>query len=149
METLYGDAGCSVEKGKRKVLHVWAGWAGKHAALAREYEVEEIRLESSSLKGRRSVDFLLEFPELRGVSADVWPPIGLSALGRLSRLETLSLSFGMSWRTCDQLAAVDLSGLSELRRADVMLCPALGSVLEWRLGAWAITSGCRSAMPWP
>jgi hypothetical protein len=129
-EVLLERSDCWIEQYDNLVrMDVLKPWSASHAALVRKYGVEHLQLCSGTIGKRRSLDFLLDLPALRGLTLSVWKPMDLSAVGRLSELRFLWIDVGMTWRKGDQFDPVDLSRLHELERAHVALCRTFESII--------------------
>jgi len=104
-------------------------WTKRDTALAWEYGVNSVSLDTLEFGKRKTAEWLLDLPPLRRLSLSLWQPVDLAALGRLSELRELRLDFSI-WRVGDEFQHVDLSGLPRLEFADVMMCRACESILH-------------------
>jgi hypothetical protein len=104
-------------------------WTKRDTALAWEYQVNSVTIDTVKFGKRKTAEWLLELPPLRRLSIDLWIPVDLTALGRLTDLRELIIDFSI-WRVGDQFQPVDLSGLRKLNYADVMTCRAVESILR-------------------
>jgi hypothetical protein len=121
---------CDIWKfGDMVALHVVGRWTRRHAALARQYDVNAVSLSGLSFGNRETVDFLLDLPLLRRVSISLGSVKDLSALGKLTKLQWLVIQLTL-WRIGDNFKPIDFSTLNHLRRAHLMMCPAFESVLK-------------------
>ncbi len=87
-----------------------------------------IFLDTLSFGDHETAEFLLDVPWLSELSIRTYSVKDLTAIGRLSALESVRISLEV-WRIGDQFNPVDFSSLSKLRFADVTMCGAFESVL--------------------
>jgi hypothetical protein len=122
-------------RGTNVELTLWKGaWTDKHTDLARRYDVDQVSAPNPAFGDKRTADFLLDLPSLRGLTLSFWSPVDLSSLGRLHDLRSLRMTnFGIGgWRLGDRLEAVDLSGVTKLETAHIMMCKSFESILKCR-----------------
>jgi hypothetical protein len=132
-EFLFEQPDCDILKIGDRITLTHTGrvpWTKRHLRLAQKYKVDSVSLRSQSFGKRKSVDFLLDLPMLRGVYLSLDSPIDLSPFTRLPELRRLSIAFGLVWRMGDHLRPVDFSTLSKLEYANVMMCKAFESILR-------------------
>jgi hypothetical protein len=104
-------------------------WTKRDTALAWEYKVNAVTINSLTFGNRKTAEWVLDLPPLRSLSLSLWIPVDLTALGRLSELRELRIDFSI-WRVGDQFQPVDLTCLRRLQYADVMMCRPVESILQ-------------------
>jgi len=128
-ETLVKEADCIINKVNGDVeISIWKPWTDRHKALAHKHAVTAVDLCTSSFGDHETAEFLLDLPWLTSVSIRLYCVKDLTALGRLSDLQSLRISLEV-WRLGDQFRPVDFSALTNLHFADVMMCGAFESIL--------------------
>ena len=129
-EVQFESENCNVVR-RGDNVEMWCDvtWTKREISLAGRFGVNSLTLEDRSLKKRSTIDFVLDLPPLRQVSISLDTPKDLSSLSKLSGLELLRIHF-RAWRLGDHFKPVDLSGLTQLRHADIMMCRAFESVLR-------------------
>jgi hypothetical protein len=136
LKVLLERDGCQItRRGTNVELTLWKGaWTDKHTDLARRYDVNQVSVPDPAFGDKRTADFLLDLPSLRRLTLSFWSPVDLSSLGRLHDLRSLHMTnFGIGgWRLGDRLEAVDLSGMTKLETAHIMMCKAFESILKCR-----------------
>jgi hypothetical protein len=101
----------------------------RDTALAWEYKVNSVSLDTLEFGNRKTAKWLLDLPPLRRLSLSLWVPVDLTAIERLATLRELRIDFTI-WRVGDQFPPVDLSSLRQLQYADVMMCQPVESILQ-------------------
>jgi len=102
-ETLVKEADCIINKVNGDVeISIWKPWTDRHKALAHKHAVTAVDLCTSSFGDHETAEFLLDLPWLTSVSIRLYCVKDLTALGRLSDLQSLRISLEV-WRLGDQL----------------------------------------------
>ena len=128
-ESLFHDAGCAIDKYNGVVwMNTNSAWSDRHKALAQKHKVTHIHLCTASFGAYETAEFLLDFPDLRGLTIRLYAVKDLSKVGQLPQLEYLRIHLEAR-RLGDRFNPVDFSALSKLQSADVMMCRAFESIL--------------------
>lgn len=129
-ESLLMQEDCAIERVNGVVsMSIIGSWSDRHMALAREYDVADVSLTTSSFGGRETAEFLLDMPRLTGLSINLYSAKDLTALGLLHHLESLRIYLTV-WDLGARFKPVDFSGLTRLAHVEVMMCGAFESVLS-------------------
>ncbi len=134
-QSLLQQDGCNIMKrGNSTTLTLWTGeWTAAHTELVRRYKVNSVSVHDPAFGERKTSDFLIDLPVLKRVAITIWTPVDFSGLARLAELRSLRIHFGLGgWRLGDRIQWVDLSGLTKLEDADIMMCKAFESILKCR-----------------
>lgn len=126
-ESLLDDADCTIDKYNGVVwMDTDTAWSDRHKALARKHKVTHIHLCTTSFGDHQTAEFLLDVPEIRGLTIRLYAVKDLSIVGHLSQLEHLRIHLEV-WRLGDRFKPVDFSALSKMQHADVTMCRAFES----------------------
>ena len=104
-----------------------AKWTKRYAALARRFKVTSLTFNNLSVPRGKSIDFVLDLPQLRALSIGTYEELDLGALERMTELRSLRLA----WRVHrTPPPPVDFTALPNLAECSITLHPPFDSILR-------------------